>query len=88
KVGIEFRPQQGLLVFANFSRGVKSGGFTVYNSPQSDQIDPFKPEVLYAYEAGIKADIGPRLRVNASAFYYDYRDQQVLGTVLSQQNGL
>ncbi|MFX8453533.1 TonB-dependent receptor, partial [Acinetobacter baumannii] len=37
---------------------------------------------------GIKADIGPRLRVNASAFYYDYRDQQVLGTVLSQQNGL
>ncbi|WP_408590122.1 TonB-dependent receptor [Novosphingobium sp.] len=88
KAGLEFRPQKGLLLYANVSRGVKSGGFTVYNSPNSNQIDPFKPEVLYAYEVGVKADIGPKLRIDASAFYYDYRDQQVLGTVLSQQSGL
>jgi len=88
KAGIEYRPATGLLVYANASRGVKSGGFTAYNSPYQDQIDAFAPEVLYAYETGFKGDLAPGVRFNGAVFYYDYHDQQVLGTVLSQQSGL
>ncbi|WP_157217395.1 TonB-dependent receptor [Flavisphingomonas formosensis] len=87
KVGVEYHARPGLLFYANASRGVKSGGFTAYNSPQADQINAFKPEVLYAYEVGVKADVARTLRVNASGFYYDYRNQQVLGTVVDPVNG-
>jgi iron complex outermembrane recepter protein len=87
KAGIEYRPENGLLVYANFSRGVKSGGFTAYNSPYQDQIDAFLPEVLYAYEVGFKSDLTRAVQFNGAAFFYDYHNQQVLGTVLDQQTG-
>ncbi|EGD58700.1 TonB-dependent receptor [Novosphingobium nitrogenifigens DSM 19370] len=88
KVGIEYRPKTGILIYANASRGVKSGGYTAYNSPYQNQIDAFQPEVLYAYELGFKGDISRAFRLNVAGFYYDYRNQQVLGTVLSEQTGL
>jgi len=88
KAGIEYRPATGLLIYANASRGVKSGGFTAYNSPLENQIDAFSPEVLYACETGFKGDLAPGVRLNGAVFYYDYHDQQVLGTVLSEQSGL
>ncbi|MGU3317487.1 TonB-dependent receptor [Sphingomonas sp. M6A6_1c] len=88
KAGIEFRPRDTLLFYANASRGVKSGGFTVYNSPNPDQIDAFRPEILYAYETGFKTDFARAVRFNGSLFYYDYRDQQVLGTIVNPQRGL
>jgi outer membrane receptor protein involved in Fe transport len=87
KVGLEYHVEPGILLYANASRGVKSGGFTAYNSPQSDQINAFKPEVLYAYEAGFKAELAHKLRLNGSGFYYDYRNQQVLGVVVDPANG-
>ena len=87
KAGLEFQADDNVLLYANVSRGVKSGGFTVYNSPQSDQINAFKPEVLWAYEAGFKGDLARNLRLNGSVFYYDYRDQQVLGVVINPANG-
>ncbi|KQV56786.1 MULTISPECIES: TonB-dependent receptor [unclassified Caulobacter] len=87
KAGVEFQADENVLLYANVSRGVKSGGFTVYNSPQSDQINAFKPEVLWAYEAGFKGDLARNLRLNGSVFYYDYRDQQVLGVVINPTNG-
>ncbi|HEY0314914.1 MAG TPA: TonB-dependent receptor [Sphingomonas sp.] len=87
KAGVEYHLTPTVLLYANASRGVKSGGFTAYNSPQADQIDAFKPETLYAYEAGFKVDLARRLRLNGSGFYYDYHNQQVLGVVVDPTNG-
>ncbi|SCW78011.1 iron complex outermembrane recepter protein [Sphingobium faniae] len=61
-------------VYASYNRGVKSGGY--------DLLDPtsagFKPEILDAYEIGLKSDLFDRhVRLNLAAFYYDYRDIQV-----------
>ena len=87
KLALEVRPADKLLVYASASRGVKSGGFTVYNSRLPDQIDPFKPEILYAYEVGFKSDPARSVRLNGSVFYYDYRNQQVLSVVINPQTG-
>ena len=43
--------------------------------------DPFEPEKLTAYEIGVKSDVTRALRVDASVFYYRYKDQQILGKV-------
>lgn len=63
-----------VMVFASISRGFKSGVFSV-TAPTSPAVDP---ETLDAYEGGIKADLFDRtLRLNVSAFYYDYKNIQV-----------
>ncbi|KAK0358498.1 hypothetical protein LTR94_035179, partial [Friedmanniomyces endolithicus] len=70
------------------ARGVKSGGFTTYNSPNSQAARPFKPEIVIAYETGIKSDLfDRRLRLNGALFYYDYKDQQVQGIEFDRTAG-
>jgi iron complex outermembrane receptor protein len=57
---------------------MKAGSY----SPSSDALQftdslEFNKEVLHAYETGFKTTAwGGKLRVNAAAFYYDYRDYQ------------
>jgi iron complex outermembrane receptor protein len=81
KIEVDYTPQEGTLIYESISRGVKSGGFTAHNTTVAATADPFQPERLTAYEVGIKSDVTHSLRVNASAFYYRYRDQQVLGKI-------
>lgn len=81
KLEIDYTPQAGTLVYESVSRGVKSGGFTAHNTVSAPAVDPFKPEKLTAYEVGIKSDLTPGVRINTAAFYYRYRDQQILGKV-------
>ena len=83
KIGVELRPNDGLLLYASYSRGIKSGGFTAYNTLNPNALDPFRPEKLNAYEAGFKSDLaGGALRLNGAVFYYDYADQQVQSAIV------
>ena len=78
KVALEYRPDENLLTYFSISRGIKSGGFTAYNTFNPAGLDPFLPEKLWAYEAGFKADFADdKVRLNGAIFYYDYKDQQV-----------
>ncbi len=79
KLELDYTPTPGTLVYESVSRGVKSGGFTAHNTVTAAAADPFEPERLTAYEAGVKSDVTRALRTNASVFYYRYRDQQILG---------
>jgi iron complex outermembrane receptor protein len=63
-----------LLGYVSYNRGFKSG---VYNTipPGGDAV---APEVLDAYETGIKSDwLSHRLRLNSSVFFYKYSELQV-----------
>jgi iron complex outermembrane receptor protein len=75
-----------IMAYASVSRGFKSGNFSVINPV----APPFRPEVLTAYEAGIKSDLfARRLRLNLAGFYYRYSDMQVLanfGTIVGTSN--
>ena len=81
KLELDYKPTAGTLVYWSISRGVKSGGFTAHNTVSAPAVDPFQPEKLTAYEIGVKSDITRILRLDASVFYYRYKDQQILGKV-------
>jgi iron complex outermembrane receptor protein len=77
KLGLNFKPSDDLMLFANVNRGVKAGGFNVPQVPGVPLADfSFKPEVLWAYEAGFKSDLADGLRFNGAIFYYDYKNYQ------------
>jgi iron complex outermembrane receptor protein len=75
KFGIEFRPTEGVLLYASATNGFKSGGF---NFASLNVAQGFAPERLWSYELGAKVDLlDRRLRINATYFHYDYTDLQV-----------
>ncbi len=81
KAALEFKPNDNLLIYGSASRGAKSGGFTTYNTGETSGIQPFNPEILWAYEVGFKGDPSRALQLNGAAYFYDYTDQQVLSAV-------
>ena len=60
--------------YISYNRGFKSG---VYGTIPVT-LTPVNPEVIDAYEAGLKTDfLDHKLRLNAAAFYYNYSQIQV-----------
>jgi iron complex outermembrane recepter protein len=84
KFELDYTPIAGTMIYAGVSRGVKSGGFTAHNTLSAPAADPFEPEKLTAYEIGLKSDLTRTLRVDASVFDYQYKDQQILGKVFDE----
>lgn len=76
KLGIDKKFGRSL-IYANVSNGFKSGGFSGINTNIHSQLRPYKPESVTAYELGMKLSLlSNDLRLNASAFWYDYKDKQ------------
>jgi iron complex outermembrane receptor protein len=93
KLELDYRPNDDLLWYASVSKGVKSAGFNtgfldatfLFASNTVDTI-PFDEETLYSYELGFKSTLFDGLaRLNASAFWYDYRDFQTFRFELLNQ---
>jgi iron complex outermembrane recepter protein len=83
KIGLDFKPTDDLLIFANVAKGFKSGGFNGGFLDFTDGVVesdvPFGEEELTSFELGVKSTLaGGAVRVNATAFYYDYKDYQAL----------
>ena len=67
RFGLEYDLADNALLYASVARGVKSGGFTTYNGQSQT---PFKPEIVIAYETGVKSDLfNNTLRVNGAVFF-------------------
>lgn len=84
KLGIDYRFNDSLMVYASYSKGFRSGNFNsgVYYEERDFENAYASPEFLDAYELGFKADFWDRRgRVNSAFFYYDYTDQQFINVV-------
>lgn len=68
-----------LMPFVRVSRGYKSGGWNGnQTSPGTDVTQPYDPEYLNSYEAGLKFESADRaLRLNLAGFYNKYSDLQL-----------
>ncbi len=83
RAGLNYQTTGDTLVYASVAKGYKSGSFPSLGASSSIQYLPVTQESLLAYEAGVKVPLAGRaLRLEAGAFYYDYRDKQVRGRVL------
>lgn len=87
RVGLRYAISDDANVYATYNRGTKSGGFFSGQTTDPADLGPYRDETVNAYEVGAKSEfLDRRLRVNVSAFYYDYKDLQVYTVI--QRNGL
>ncbi len=86
KLGLAWRFSDDAMLYGNYSRGFKSGGFdTRALAAFSGNVEtPVAPETLDAFELGVKSELlGSTLRLNAAAFYYEWSDLQTFATINS-----
>lgn len=77
RLSLDHKFTNDILGYASFNRGFKSG---IYNTipPGGPTAAPVEPEVLDAYEVGLKTELFDRVvRFNISAFMYKYQQLQV-----------
>jgi outer membrane receptor protein involved in Fe transport len=66
------------LLYASWSRGYKSGGLNPPINPIFAVPATFEPEIINAFEIGSKNTFANgAIRLNLSAFYYDYKGLQL-----------
>ncbi|MBV8804577.1 MAG: TonB-dependent receptor, partial [Sinobacteraceae bacterium] len=77
RIGLDYQIDPRLLVYTSASTGYRPPAFNP-RPFQADQFVSVSGESLVAYELGEKADLWDRkLRLNAAAFYSDYRHRIV-----------
>ncbi|HUZ11727.1 MAG TPA: TonB-dependent receptor, partial [Caulobacteraceae bacterium] len=80
---VDWTPNPTTLVYAKYSRGYKSGGWSTYTlAPNPEAV----PEYVDAFEVGAKKTFGNTLTMNGDAFYYNYYNDQVPLSVLNSIN--
>ncbi len=79
KASVQFRPNDSIMYFATVSTGYKAGGFAGSQGVESAATAVVDPEDAINYEFGFKGDFfNDTLRLNATAFFVDYTDLQVV----------
>jgi outer membrane receptor protein involved in Fe transport len=78
RAGVDWKPDQDILIYANVSKGYKAGSFGNFGGPTDDAYAPVTQESVLTYEGGIKAQLfDRRLSLNGAVFYSDYTDKQI-----------
>ncbi|QIG54669.1 TonB-dependent receptor [Altererythrobacter sp. BO-6] len=104
RASISFMPTPDHNIYASYSQGFKGGGFDPRgvgtNAPDLDnngtrsdaeiaQFLSFRPEQVDSYEVGYKGSLaGGAVNVAVAAFYADYTDVQIPGSVACTVSGL
>ena len=74
---LDWKPIDGVMVYASYSRGYRAGTFNGLAYGSAAQVYYVRPEQVNAYEVGFKTRfMDNRLQINGALFYYDYKGQQ------------
>lgn len=88
RIALNFRPREGLMLYASASRGRKSGGFFSGFTNNEAQLIPYRPETLNAFEVGAKTQFSRLVTFNIAGFWYDYHDPQTYVRYVDPATGL
>lgn len=81
RVALSYTFDSGVLVYASYNRGYRSGAFNGGSYTSSAGVNYVAPERVNAYEAGVKGRfLDNVLTLSAAGFYYDYKNQQLQDT--------
>ena len=90
---VEHDINESTMLFGSFTKGFKPGGSNLTYGTEA-VVAPivvlpiFNEEIVNAYEIGLKTDLADgRVRLNAAAFYYDYKNLQYQATDPEVFNG-
>lgn len=84
RLGADYRFNANAMVYANVTRGYKSGSYALVPAILSSQFTPVTQESVLAFEAGTRLSTSNnKFSVELAAFYNDYQDKQLKGTVLT-----
>ncbi|WP_324741040.1 TonB-dependent receptor [Tsuneonella sp. CC-YZS046] len=79
RLGLEFKPNDDIMIYGSYSRGYKSGGWTTRVTAPVLSAPTFKEETAETFELGVKSILwNRRLQINAAAFTTKYKDMQLL----------
>lgn len=78
KLQLDWKPNDSTLLYASYTRGHKAGSFNYpFIGPVNFGDMSHDEEEVDSFELGYKGRLlGGRVRLNANAFYYDYKDYQ------------
>ena len=74
---IQWTPNDSSQWYVSWTRGYKPGGFNPLAQTAAGLSPTFDPEVINAFELGVKSNLGSTLQANLTGFYYDYSGLQV-----------
>jgi iron complex outermembrane receptor protein len=78
-VSLQYNPGGSVMYYGTVSTGYKSGGFAGSQGVAAAADSPVEPEDNINYEFGVKSEFADNtVRVNASVFFMDYKDLQVV----------
>jgi iron complex outermembrane receptor protein len=74
---LKFKPSEDAMYYLSVSEAFRSGGYSSAVIFSQEALEPYGSETLTSYEAGLKLSLADnRVRLNAAAFFYDYKDFQ------------
>ena len=86
--GVNWKPTEDLLLYANITKGYKSGSFPIIPGAVAAQFTPVTQESILAYEAGFKIALDERrILLTGAIFYDDYTNKQLLGYIVEAPFG-
>lgn len=87
KTSLAYNINSNISTYVTLAKGYKTGGFNTTFEREEDRS--FKPESSWNYEAGVKTIFfNKALLTNVSAFYIDWRNQQIYQQVPSGRGSM
>ena len=76
RANAQYTLEPGKMIYVSYSKGFRSGGFNG-RAASPTSLGPYQPEVVDAYEAGLKADwLNGKLRTNIAFYHTKYNNKQ------------
>ncbi|NKB35725.1 MAG: TonB-dependent receptor [Gammaproteobacteria bacterium] len=90
RFALDWQATEDMLVYASISRGFKGGGFSLaaLQALTGNAAQGVEPEVLWAYELGIKSNwMDNSLQLNGAVFYYNWENMQTFQPLFNPVSG-
>jgi iron complex outermembrane receptor protein len=85
-IGINFFPNEQVLIYAKYARGFKSGGYNADFMTDGLEFFEYEDESVDSYEIGIKSTLfDDTLQLNATGFISEFDDYQVFQFVTNSE---